>query len=109
MENKEQVPVTPVGGCLVRFYWLIIGNLILLACLVLVAEGKGIAFSLVDLIFWGNVALLMAMRYWDINSWDGRTGECKPATMADWKKYAFLLPGIAAILWFGAHFIASLR
>ena len=109
MESKEPLPVTTSGGCLVRFYWLVIGNLLMLACLVLVAQGRGWTFSPVDLVFWANVALLVAMRYWDIRSWDGRTGKGEPASMADWKKYAFLLPVVAGVLWVGAHFIASLR
>jgi hypothetical protein len=74
---------------LVRFSWLLIGNIILyfLAFSILVNKSSIIS----DFAFWITVVTMIGLRLLDIKVFAGETTENKPATMADWRKYAIKL------------------
>jgi len=102
--QEQQARQGPEGasGCLLRVYWMLLGNALVILCAYQIVEAEG-ALSLVDLLYWLGVASLVAARYVDIRSMEGRTAEGEPATMRHWKRYSLGVLGISAALWLATH------
>jgi hypothetical protein len=99
----------PASGCLLRLFWLFLGNvaLALVAARILFrAEGL---FSLLDAIYWSLVVLLIAARYADIRYCRGATAEGKPASLRDWRRYAWILLLSAAAVWLTVCLVGAIR
>lgn len=96
----------PPAGCFLRLFWMVLGNLILLACAYGIVQHRSTVLSIADAFYWASVGCLLAVRYVDIRYAQGLTADGDPATMAHWRRYAVLLGGIAAVLWFVVHGIA---
>jgi len=101
----EPVEYDPVGGCLLRVFWMLLGNLLLLAAAYAITQSPAL-LGPADALFWLCVGLLLAARYVDVKHFKGRTAEGRPATLADWRRYALLLGGISLGLWLVAHLAA---
>lgn len=95
-----------MDGCLVRMFWMALGNALLLACAAMIAKQKAWTFSVFDAAFWAIVLLLLAARFVDIRRFHGETTDGKPATMAHLKRYAALLVVIAGVVWGVAHSVS---
>lgn len=74
---------------LVRFSWLLIGNIILYFLAFSMLVGKGGKTS--DIAYWITVVAMIGLRLLDVKLLGGETAEYKPATMAHWRKYAIKL------------------
>ncbi len=101
LQNQEEhKPQDEPTGCLppfLRFTWMALGNAALFLCAALVA--KGTAPVLVDILFVAVAIGLIVVRYIDITKFKGQTSEGKPATLAHWRRYAFLTAVISAGVW----------
>jgi hypothetical protein len=95
------------AGCLLRTYWMFVGNVLLLLLAVLIHEKKAPLFAFIDLPFWLVVGSILAARYVDIRFMNGETGEGKPATMTNWRRYAVLLLIAAGLVWVLAHLLVA--
>lgn len=93
-------------GCLVRLFWMALGNALLLACAALVAKQKAWTFSIVDGAYLAVVLLMIAARFVDISRFHGETTDGKPATMAHFKRFAVLLLLVGAGVWALAHSVS---
>ena len=91
------------GGCLLRLFWMVVGNMMLLLAALAILERPSRMIGLADLVFWVTVAAMLAARYADIHHFDGRTADGDPATMAHWRTYALWVCGGAVVLWLAAH------
>jgi hypothetical protein len=91
----------PIGGagCLVRLYWIFLGNALLLILLVFIVEKRPVFPSLIDLASLATVASLIAVRYVDVRLLNGQTGTGDPATMTHWRRYAMLTGIVGVGLW----------
>ena len=90
---------------LARLYWMLVGNMTLFILTVFIVMNKGKQFNAVDVVFGIIVASLLLTRYIDIKFLGGFTTTDKPASMADWRKYAiFLLIG-SMVVWGLSHAI----
>ena len=99
--------VVPLGraGMLARVYWMGCGDpLLLLLLLVIIAKHPKLP-SLLDAAFFVAVASLILVRYVDIRFLNGQTGEGKPATLADWRRYALLIATVTLGAWLVARVI----
>jgi hypothetical protein len=95
------------SGCLLRLFWLFLGNGVLgIAAAKLALHPRG-WFASLDAIYWVAVALLVAARYADIRYFRGTTAEGAPATLADWRRYAFILVLSAGVVWLAVHFLGA--
>jgi hypothetical protein len=104
-ENSSQV-----GGCLARLFWLIVGNVILvLAAIGISQNSSGFSLTGRDAIFWAAALLLPAVRYVDIQYLRGQTADNRPASLSDWRRYAYAVVGISLAVWLAAHAVASFR
>ena len=102
--NRNSAQVT---GCLVRLFWMALGNLILvLAAIVIIQNRAGFALTLTDAVFGATVLCLPAVRYVDICFLHGKTSDDQPATMADWGRYTATVLGASLALWLLAHAIS---
>lgn len=98
------------AGCLLRLFWLLFGNVALaLSAMLIVRHGVGLGATWADALFGASLLALLAARYLDIHRYAGQTSEGTPATPADFRRYAAMLLGIAAVAWAGAHAIVVLR
>ena len=95
-----------MGGCLLRLFWMMIGNVALAASAFGVAEDSALALGSADAIYWAVVGLLLAARYGDIRYFHGRTTDGSPATMAHWRRYAAVLVAVSTAIWLLAHTLA---
>jgi hypothetical protein len=102
--QQRQVPKSPENelGCLLRVYWMILGNALLAAAAYKIVQTEG-ELTFVDLFYWLLVGSLITVRYVDIRFLLGRTSEGQPATMKDWRRYTLEVLAISATLWLAAH------
>jgi len=97
----------PLAGCLVRLLWLIIGNLVLLLnAAAIYYHQAGFSLTVRDLVFWLLVLALLVLRVFDICCLGGKTGDNRPATLADWRRYAMGLLLVSFGLWLAAHWLS---
>ena len=108
-ERPEQRREAPEGasGCLLRVYWMLLGNALVFLCAYLIVQAEG-ALTLVDAVYWLGVAGLLAARYADVRYMQGRTADGQPATMRDWRRYRLGVLGTSAVLWGAAHALGYL-
>ncbi|NUM37309.1 MAG: hypothetical protein HUU50_22425 [Candidatus Brocadiae bacterium] len=91
-----------LSGCFVHLFWSLVGNFILILCLVLIFK-KG--FGAIDIVYWVTVGFMLIARYVDFKKFQGVTLEGKESTIQDWKKYRILLLGVSLLLWAGIHLL----
>jgi hypothetical protein len=89
----------------VRFFWMLLGNAILLISTIFILQGENWAFHTADVIFWVTIAVLILARYLDIKFYAGLTAMGEPASMVNWQKYAILLLICSTVIWILAHII----
>jgi hypothetical protein len=94
------------GGCLVRLGWMLLGNVVLLLCLVAIYQGQG-ALSYADAIFWGVAAACILLRYLDIRYLHGLTAAGVPATVSNWYRYVIVFLIVVALAWGVVHAVSS--
>jgi uncharacterized membrane protein len=98
---------TAAGSGMLRLGWLFYGNLVLLACAILIATTSRYSPA-IDIVFWATVAACVGLRYLDIARMNGRTITNQPATLRHWRRYSLFLFAAAAAVWAVAHGIAYL-
>jgi hypothetical protein len=107
-EQRQEIQGTEPAGCLpalLRFTWMVLGNLALLFCAAFVA--KGTAPIAMDIVFFAVAIALIVIRYVDIAKLNGETSDSKPATLAHWRRYSILVVIISTGLWALARYAAS--
>jgi hypothetical protein len=97
-----------LGGCLIRLFWMFLGNAMLFLCAMAMAQEASGWFGPIDALFWALVGSLLIARYVDIAHFNGKTAEGNVATLADFKRYASILLVVSVGLWAGAHVVGSL-
>lgn len=102
-QNHEETSYDRSGGCLLRLFWMIIGNALLLFCLLAILERHLRVLGIADAIFWITVGCLLVVRYADIRYFHGVTADGGPSSMAHWRRYAMFLCGISLVLWLAVH------
>jgi hypothetical protein len=107
-QAPEQTSYDPASGCLLRLFWMMLGNLALLAAAYGIVENSAASFGLADVFYWAIVGALLWARYADIRYMNGRTAEGQPATMAHCQRYAVILVAVSTGLWIIAHVLARL-
>lgn len=106
---SEPVGSTHFSGCLVRLFWMGIGNVALALCAVAILRHRGDFLSAADIVYWALVAALIVVRFVDIRKFGGRTAAGEPASAAHWRRYlVFVIVGSLA-LWAIAHVGAYLE
>ena len=88
---------------LLRLFWMLLGNVILIVSVILIFQGKDWQFHTADAFFWGTVAALVLTRYLDIKFYNGLTASGEPASIANWRKYAITLLISSAAIWILTH------
>jgi hypothetical protein len=101
MPDQEEVPFSRTG-MFARFYWICVGDPLLLLLLVVMIAKHPKLPSLLDAAYVAALGSLILVRYADTRFLKGQTGEGQPATMAHWRRYAMLM-GSA---WVGAWLVA---
>ena len=89
-------------GCLLRMYWMLLGNA-LVALFAYAIAGKGGLITAMDIFYWLGAASLSIARYVDIRFLGGKTAEGEPATMKHWQRYSSRLLAAALIVWLVIH------
>ena len=98
----------PAVGCLIRIFWMAAGNIVLLLAAWLISQHRGGFWSGSDVLFWAVVLGLVLARFVDVRFLEGDTTTGERATMADFRRYALLVPLVAFVLWGVAHAAAWL-
>lgn len=109
MENsKSDVSSAPApAGCLLRLFWMLVGNGVLYLSLVLIATRRAPLPSYLDAIAGVTVLAMIGARRLDIVRFGGRTVLDEPATLADWGRFSLLLVVAATVSWMIAHFLSG--
>ncbi|HYW79739.1 MAG TPA: hypothetical protein VE890_09195 [Thermoguttaceae bacterium] len=102
----EQQKYDSPAGCLLRIFWMMIGNVILACCAFGILQHRSSVLSIADILYWAAVGSLLAARFVDVRHLDGKTAEGSPATMAHWRRYAAALSAASMGIWVVAHAIA---
>jgi hypothetical protein len=96
------------SGCFLRVYSLMIGHVILLFCALAIFHNPARFLGTPDACFWATVGTLLGARYVDIRYFKGMTAEGKPASIADWRRYAGFLLVVSLALWLFASIAGRL-
>ena len=94
------------AGCLVRVYWMFVGNALIGSSAIVIAKNRDGLFS------WGDIILPLAAisvivaRYYDVARFRGLTATGKQATPSQWRRYAVIISAVAIVLWIAAHLLA---
>ena len=92
-----------MSGCLLRLYWMILGNALLALALISIFRNTEGFLSVADIVFVCAVAALLAARCVDIVKLNGLTASGDPATPGHLKRYIVVLVLASAALWGLAH------
>jgi hypothetical protein len=103
--NQDPEKYDSIFSLFVRIFWMLFGNVILIASAVLIFQRKDWRFHTADVVFWGTVAALILTRYLDIKLYNGLTATGKPATMSHWRMYAAVLLAGSIAVWGLLHVI----
>jgi len=103
---QPSVPQNSSAGCLVRLFWMFMGNIILFLCITYIFHNRVRGLALVDLGYWLTVVAMVAARWVDISSYHGDTVTGEPATLSHWRRYTVLLVVGALIVWIIIHLLA---
>jgi hypothetical protein len=96
-----------LSGCLVRLFWMGVGNLVLVLTAIGIGQKHaGFALGGLDVLLWATAGCLLAVRYFDIRYLAGETADNRPASMSDWRRYAATLLGVSLALWLAAHLLS---
>ena len=101
-QQQERPGRSRPSGCLLRVYWMLLGNALVGLLAYVIAGGDG-TLGPADLLYWLGVAGLVAARYVDIAYLAGETAEGEPATMKHWQRYSLGVLGVAVTLWLAVH------
>jgi hypothetical protein len=99
MSEKDVPTDTGFGGCLIRLIWMVFGNFVLVVCLYGIVQRPRQIFGIVDAIYMATVVAVIALRYIDIRHYAGTKSTGEPATLADWRRYSWLVVGVAGAAW----------
>jgi hypothetical protein len=110
----EPTPATPskqdtMVGCLLRFTWMALGNLVLFFLAIFIAQSDGWQPTWRDAAFVAVTLAMIAVRFVNIRLFEGKDAEGKQATMVDWRRYAVRLIAVAAGLLLLAHLAGAFR
>lgn len=89
-------------GCLLRMYWMLLGNALVAIFAYRIVELGG-AITGMDIFYWLGAASLVIARYVDIRFLGGTTSEGEPATIKHWKRYSSRVLAVSVILWLVVH------
>jgi hypothetical protein len=98
-EGTSQEQKRVQAGCLLRFLWMLIGNIALLATAAFISREPPWTFSIADGIFGALVIALIGIRFADITWFQGTTAKNEPATRAHWIRYSIGLVIVAVVIW----------
>jgi hypothetical protein len=98
-----------LGGCLVRLYWMLIGNVALILCAAAILMHKGGFLSVADIVYWVLVVTVGVVRFVDIQRFGGRTAAGEPASSTHWRRYLIVLIVASSVVWGAAHLVAYLE
>lgn len=100
-------PSVAPAGCLLRMFWIVVGNGAIYLSLATIAANKPPLPSSLDFVVGITLVLMIAARWFDVARCDGRTLSNEPATLHHWRRYAVSLVGVTAAAWSLAHLIAG--
>ncbi len=105
-ETKNEAPTVSGAGLMLRLFWMLGGQLALLACLAVIIRDDRALHSAVSIGFWVVLGLMILARYWDVKRFGGAKsdGETR-ATMKDVKKFAWGGVGLGGAFWMVAHLL----
>lgn len=93
-------------GCLIRLYWMGLGNAVLFFSAILIAQRREDFLSELDAVYGSAVFSLVMFRYIDIKYFKGNTSTGEPATMAHWKRYMRAMLVLALFAWGMVHWVS---
>ena len=108
MQQQNTLDPAPApAGCVLRLFWMLIGNAIVYGSLAMIAM-NGEAFpSVLDGVVWLTVGVTIVARRVDITRWAGKTASGEPATLAHWRRYAITVVLVTALASVLAHVIGG--
>ena len=107
--SSESPDAMHLGGCLIRMYWMLIGNVALILCAAAILTHRGGFLSVADIVFWVLVATLGVARFVDIRRLGGRTAAGNPTSAAHWRRYLIFLIVASLVIWGAVHLGAYLK
>jgi hypothetical protein len=107
-ENAQPPANQPPLGCLLRLFWMMIGNGVLFLVGVQLIQSDQ-HLSGLDAAFWLILLLTVGARFIDIRYFAGTDGFGVPSTLSDWRRYAIKMVSLAGIVWLVMHLVIELR
>ena len=109
MQDQPPVEYSSEAGCLLRLYWMFLGNALLAIVLAYLIQKHPPFPSLLDAGYLFSLASVVAARYVDIRHMKGETCEGGvPATLSDWRKYAVLIVAGCVSVWLAVRLAVPL-
>jgi uncharacterized membrane protein YhaH (DUF805 family) len=106
--SSKQPVYTPIGGLIMRMYWLILGHIAVVVLGVAIFMHRIHDQLLYNLLYLVAVVLCSAARFIDIKYYKGLTSDGDPSTMAHWRRYSLFVAAYAVPLWIVVQLILRL-
>jgi len=106
MDDQQSKPSGGGAAFISRILWFAIIPVALFFVFVFIVKEHAAIPSLLDALYWGLVVALSVIRYVDVRCFRGETGEGKPATMKDWRRFSILVSAVSLPAWVLAHILA---
>lgn len=106
-ENTANTPPVTPAGCLLRLFWLVLGNATIFLSLATVAVTRAPLPSYLDVIVLIAVISMIAVRWLEIARFGGRTLGDEPASPRHWRRYVVSLVSATLAAWALAHLLAG--
>jgi hypothetical protein len=98
---------TSAAALLGRFFWMLIGPLVLLLLTFSIVSGGSGWWTIVDFAFWATLAAMLLGRWLEFRGGNPQTADGEPATAAHFRRYALLAGLVALGVWVVANLLGN--
>jgi hypothetical protein len=100
-----------IPAALIRLYWFLIGNVLLVILAVITGSQSKKAILFPSVMYWAVVVSLMVTRYIDIRYGKDSTADGQPFTLRHWVRYSVFILILSSGMWgvaiLAAYFIGK--
>ena len=108
MDEQQSQKSSGGAAFLVRISWFAVIPVALFFIFVYIIKEHATFPSVLDAVYWVLVLALSAIRFMDVRYLGGETGEGKPATMKDWRRFSIIIAAVSLPACIVAHILAAL-
>jgi len=103
--DSRSAAAVPVARATVlpRLYWMLLGPALIVVTAALITKHTSWSLGWRDIVFWGAIGSLIAVRHLDAKRFGGASADGTPVTRHDLRRHAVIVAAAGLLLWVLAH------